>query len=75
MTVQFNQRVLHGRIEFLPGVVVAFEDTNGDAYFINAGWAVATTDDPVRTYSFDEVSIDVTTRVAGTGALLIEGAE
>lgn len=75
MAVKFNQRVLHGRTEFLPGVIVAFEDVNGDTYFINAGWADLTSEAPVRTYTADEVAIDTKTRVAGTGALLIEGTK
>lgn len=75
MAVKFNQQVRHGRIEFLPGLIVAFEDANGDAYFINAGWADSTTETPVRTYTADEVAIDTNTRVAGTGALLIEGTK
>jgi hypothetical protein len=75
MAVKFNQRVLHGRIEFLPGVVVAFEDPNGNAYFTKSGWADTTSEEPVRTYSVEEVSIDPETRHAGTGALVLGSVE
>jgi hypothetical protein len=75
VAVLFNQRVLHDRIEFLPGVPLGFEDTRAEIYFTRCGWAEVTEVDPVRIYSADEVCIDTTTRIAGTGELVIEGAE
>lgn len=66
-----NERFLHQKIEFFPGVVLGFEDPDADQYFINAGWAVASKDAPVRVYSQDEVSIDPTTVIAETGKLVI----
>lgn len=49
--VVFNQTVKHGRHEFLPKVAVAFEDPDAAPYFVAAGWAAYTADDPVRVYS------------------------
>lgn len=72
MPIIFNQVVKHDRIQFFPGVPVAFEDPLADAFFTALGWADATSDTPVHTYSADEVVIDPETRVAETGALVIE---
>lgn len=72
MAVEFNQVVKHGRIQFFPGVSVAFEDPRADAYFTTLGWASESSETPVHTYSADEVAIDPETRVAETGALVIE---
>jgi hypothetical protein len=66
MPVKFNQIVKHAKIEFLPGVSVDFEDPDAETYFKEAGWADATTDPSVRTYSQEEISIDPTT-VFGEG--------
>lgn len=61
MAVIFNQPVKHDRLQFFPDVPIAFEDPNADTYFVNAGWAALTDDEPVHTYSADEVVIDVET--------------
>ena len=73
MSVIFNQRVLHERFELLPGIPLAFEDPDADAYFTSMGWAAATDSEPVRTYTADEIKIDLETRRADTGQLVLGG--
>lgn len=67
MAVIFNQSVKHGRVQFLPGVAVAFEDADAEPYFIAAGWADETKDEPVHTYGLGEVDADPLTRFGETG--------
>lgn len=75
MALKFNQVVRHDRVQFLPGVAVAFEDPRAEAYFTALGWADPATDAPVYTYTADEVAIDPETRVAATGALVLPAQE
>lgn len=72
MAIEFNQVVKHGRIQFFPGVSVAFDDPRADAYFTTLGWASESSNPPVHTYSAEEVEIDPETRVAQTGALVLD---
>lgn len=58
MPVIFNESYKHGRLEFFPGVSVAFEDPDAEPFFKKVGVAEATDLPPVKTYSQDEVSID-----------------
>lgn len=58
MAVIFKEKVRHGRETILPGVAVAFDDPNADAYFVALGAADETGDTPVHTYPIDAVSID-----------------
>lgn len=68
----FSQAVKHGRIELMPGVPLAFEDPLANDYFTRLGWASASDDVPVRTYSAEEVVIDPETRRADTGAIVLD---
>lgn len=61
-------RILHDRLEFFPGLSLAFDDPDAEPYFIAAGWAETTTKKPVRTYTQEEVSIDPAT-VHGDGPM------
>ncbi len=66
MTLVFNQPVKHGAQQFLPGVPVGFEDPDAEAYFVNAGWASVSADEPVFIYDAEAVAID-TQAVFGDG--------
>lgn len=71
MAIKFSGVTRHQGVEFIPGVSYAFEDSDAEPYFTNAGWA-STTDEPaVRTYSQDEVSIDPLTRSAEDGKFVL----
>jgi len=61
MAVIFNQRVRHGKVDFHPGPVYAFEDPDAEPYFVAAGWASTTGDAPTVTISLDEIDIDPAT--------------
>lgn len=58
MALKFKETIKHGRETILPGVAVAFEDTNAEPYFSALGWAETTSDAPVHTYSAEAVAID-----------------
>lgn len=66
-SIIFNQAVKHGRIQFIPGVAVAFEDADAVPYFVAAGWAEASDEEPKHTYPLGEVDVDPLTRSAETG--------
>lgn len=59
-SILFNQRVKHGRLDFHPGPVYAFEDPDAAPYFIACGWANAVTDgaEPAVVISLEEIDID-----------------
>ena len=67
MTIVFHGRTKHGPLDLLPGVPVAFEDVDAAPYFIAAGWAVETDEDPVVTYDIGTIDIDPDTVFAETG--------
>ena len=67
MTIKFTGRTLHQQHEFLPGPALAFEGERVEEYFINAGWAEETDDEPARTYSEDECSVDPETTFGTAG--------
>lgn len=71
MAVVFNQVVRESRNILLPGVVLAFEDPDAEPYFVAMGWAEASSDTPVMTYSAEEVSVDPMARVAETGQYVL----
>ncbi len=54
MAIIFKEPVLHGRIQFLPGVPVAVP--GAEHYFVAAGWASTTTETPV--FSYNDVEYD-----------------
>lgn len=75
MSITFNQRVKHGRLDFHPGVTYAFEDPDAAPYFIAAGWASDSGDgEAAVTISLAEIDIDPLTRVAATGAFVLPAA-
>lgn len=57
-SIIFRHAVKHGRHHFLPGVPLAFEDADAAPYFIGAGWADESDQEPVHTYPAGEVDID-----------------
>lgn len=65
MTIKFTGAVKHQQFEFLPGSPLAFEGDRVEEYFLSAGWAEETDDEPVRTFSAEEVTVDPET-VFGT---------
>jgi hypothetical protein len=67
MAVIFNQAVKHAALQLIPGVPVAFEDDGAEGYFIAAGWADTTDDEPVHTYPVGSAPVDPLTRFADTG--------
>lgn len=78
MPVIFKESILHDRTRLMPGVSLAFEDPDAEAYFVAAGWADATKAKPVHTYSQEEIAVDPTTTYGDgpkKGQLVITGAE
>ncbi|WP_293875551.1 hypothetical protein [Sphingomonas sp. UBA978] len=66
MAIKFTSPTKHGATTFVPSVALAFEDKDAEPYFIAAGFAEATDDEPVMTYPVGEVDIDPET-VFGDG--------
>jgi len=58
MAIKFTSPTRHGTITFVPGVALAFEDKDAEPYFIAAGFAEATKDEPMMTYALGDVDID-----------------
>ena len=58
MAIKFNQPVKHGAVQLLPGIALAFEDADAEAYFTKAGWAEVTSDEPVFTYDAEAIAVD-----------------
>ena len=57
----FNQRVKHGKLDFHPGVVYGFEDSDAAPYFTACGWGKTVADDtdaPVVRIGLAEIDID-----------------
>lgn len=71
MAVKFSGPTKQGVNTFVPGVALAFDDTDAEPYFIAAGWASDTDDAPVMTYPVGTVHIDPGTVFAGTGELVM----
>lgn len=67
MGIKFNERTLHERIEFMPGVTYGFEDPDAESYFKGAGWAVDSAEPVQRTYAQEECSVDLETRHNDSG--------
>jgi hypothetical protein len=57
--------VKHGTIIMQPGSIVGFEDPDAAPYFIAAGWAEPSDEEPSIVYTQGEVDVDPTT-VFGT---------
>lgn len=70
--VIFKSLTKHGTLTFLPSVPLAFEDEDAAPYFMKAGWAEATDQEPLHTYLLGEVDIDPLTRDNSTGKLVVE---
>ena len=64
--VKFRSPTKHGSQLFVPGVALGFEDPDAAPYFIAAGFADPTDDEPVMTYPEGLVSVDPET-VFGSG--------
>lgn len=58
MSLIFNQRVKHGKLDFHPKVVYQFEDPDAPVYFKAMGWASETSETPDVTISLAECDID-----------------
>lgn len=55
----FNQAVKQSGIEFIPNkVVYGFEDPDAGPYFIAAGWAEASNDEPDLVIGINRLDID-----------------
>lgn len=66
MAVKFKETVKHQGIALAAGISTSFEAKRADDYFIAAGWAEATDEEPVIHYSQDQISIDAKTVHAQT---------
>lgn len=66
MAIIFNQSVKHGRLQLIPTVPLAFQDERAEEFFVAAGWAEATDQEPIHTYPAGSVAIDPDTVFAGT---------
>lgn len=66
MGLKFNQRVKHGKLDFHPGVVYGFDDSDAEPYFTALGWADKTADAVQVQLTKGEIDIDPDT-VFGTG--------
>lgn len=66
MSLKFNQRVKHGKLDFHPKVVYGFEDPDAPVYFKAMGWAAETSEKPEVTITIGELDIDPDT-VFGDG--------
>jgi hypothetical protein len=74
MAVKALQRYLHQGVEFLPGPAFGFEDPDAEPFFIKTGCFEATSDEPVRVYTQDEISVDPET-VFADGQLVADAPE
>jgi len=74
MPIKFKEAVKHGTNTFPPTVALAFEDDRAEEYFVAAGWAEQTDDDPIMApYPEGTVTIDPDTVFAGTANKVLEG--
>lgn len=55
--IKFKNLTKHGTLQFPPGVTFAFEDPDAAPYFIKAGFAEKSSEEP--TYVYPKTSIDV----------------
>jgi hypothetical protein len=69
----FREPVKHGRVLLPVNTPVAFEDPDANPYFINAGWASETDEEPQLTYSAEEIEVDPETVHAGTLRRVLDG--
>ena len=56
--ITFKERVKHGRCDFHPTIVYGFEDTDAAPYFMAAGWAEISNDEPQVVITLGEIDID-----------------
>lgn len=66
MAIKFSGPTRHGHHTFAPTIALAFDDEDAETYFVKAGFAEATNDEPVMTYPAGSVEIDPET-VFGDG--------
>lgn len=65
--ITFRALTKHGTLQFLPGVPVAFEDVEAAPYFLAAGFADKSKDEPVHTYPKSSIDIDPEAVFGGGG--------
>lgn len=66
MPVKFNHVTKHGKLQIAPSISIAFEDEGAEAYFVAAGFAEETDEEPVMTFPEGSVTVDPET-IFGTG--------
>ncbi|MBA2720089.1 MAG: hypothetical protein H0U52_12765 [Chloroflexi bacterium] len=71
--ISFREPVKHGRVLLPMNTPVAFEDPDAAPYFLNAGWASETAEEPVLTYSAEEIEVDPETVHANTTRKVMDG--
>lgn len=64
MSIIFRTPTRHGRHTFVPGTPLGFEDPDAEPYFIAAGFADDSTEEPKYVYPLDAVDIDPQTTFA-----------
>ena len=57
MSIVFNRRYKHDRLDFLPTVPLAFEDPDAAPFFLALGVAEESELEPVVTYGIGEIDI------------------
>lgn len=70
MAVKFKEVALHGKNRFLPNHAYGFEDKDAEPFFIAAGWAEPTKDEPEYVFPLGEVDIDPATIHNDSGLLM-----
>lgn len=72
MAIKFKEPVRQSGQQLIPGVSLAFEDANAEAFFVAAGWAEETTEDPVHTYPEGSFEIDPDTRHSNGDPIIVQ---
>jgi hypothetical protein len=75
MSIIFLEARLHGTLQFLPTVPLAFEDERAEEYFIAAFGAQPSDKPPIHTYPVGSVVIDPKTVFAATGARVLPAVD
>lgn len=58
MAIKFNTLTKHGKLQFVPHVAVAFADDQAEEYFVAAGWADKSSEEPHHTFPIGTCKID-----------------
>jgi hypothetical protein len=77
MTIKFKGPGLthHEQHRFPPKVPFRFEDPDAEPYFLAAGWAEETDEEPIHTYTQGEVDVDPMTTLPTGGYVLPDLAQ